>query len=158
MSLGWNELLLIFIPVFVLLLLPFIFFLIAQQNTLKNIQLQHRKMNPGEVWLQLIPIFGLVWQFIVVTRISESIRRELSTNTFSFENNAAYDDFDSPKPTYSMGIAYCVLFCCSIIPLIGAIIALAGLVCWIIYWVQLSEMKNKLVQKRYSLASPPSLP
>jgi len=51
------------------------YFLITQQNTLKAIQQQNRLMRPGEVWLQLIPLFGIVWQFIVVTRISDSIRR-----------------------------------------------------------------------------------
>jgi hypothetical protein len=47
-------------------LVALILFLIAQQNTLEAIQPQNRKMQPGEMWLQLIPLFNLIWQFIVV--------------------------------------------------------------------------------------------
>ena len=68
-----------------LCIVPFILFLLHQQNTLKNVQAHNRTMAPGQVWLQLIPLFGMVWQFIVVTRISESIKRELDSNTFTFE-------------------------------------------------------------------------
>ena len=34
-------------------------------------------MRPGQVWLQLIPLFGQVWQFVVVTRIAGSIQKEI---------------------------------------------------------------------------------
>ena len=51
-------------------LVPYIFFLVAQQNTLRVVDVQHRTMLPEQVWLQLIPVFGLVWQFIVVKNIA----------------------------------------------------------------------------------------
>lgn len=153
--LGTNEIMIILLMSCLIFLLPFIFFLLSQQNTLKAIQPQNRTMQPGEVWLQLIPIFGIVWQFIVVSRIADSIQREnLSESAFSFEQQKnPYPQYQyGPKPTYSIGIAYCVLFTVSIIPYIGVLTSLAGLVCWIIYWVQLSEQKNKIQMKLYSKA------
>jgi hypothetical protein len=136
-------------------LIPMIFFLLTQQNTLKAIHPSNRTMNPGEVWLQLIPLFGLVWQFIVVSRISDSIRRELNNNqtAFSFEDSsvpASDSTYSSARPTYDIGMAYCVLFCCSIIPVLGGFTSIAGIICWIIYWVKLGEQKRILESHRYS--------
>jgi hypothetical protein len=150
--LGTNEIITILLIALLIGLIPLIFFLITQQNTLKLIQPQNRMMQPGEVWLQLIPLFNLVWHFVVVTKISESIRRELaSENTFSFEqqsNPYANNSYGQTKPTYGIGIAYCILYCCSI--LIGALTGIACLICWIIYWVQLADYKNKIQAKIYS--------
>ena len=156
MSLGWNEMILL--AIVGLVLLPMIFFLLMQQSLLKNIQAHNRTISPGEVFLQLIPLFGMVWQFIVVTRISDSIRRELSADqTFSFEQSGAALMPAHIRPTYGIGIAYCVLFCCSIIPVLGMLAGFAGIICWIIYWVKLAEYKTLLQQKRYSLSAAASI-
>lgn len=142
----------IILIVFGIFLIPTIFFLITQQNTLKAIQPQNRTMSPGEVWLQLIPLFNLVWAFIVVNRIAESLRRELSTpQPFSFEENqfqASYYE-STEKPTQQIGTAMCVLNCCAFIPFIGILARIAGIVCWIVYWVKLSEYKNQITSTNY---------
>jgi len=109
-------------------------------------------MAPGEVWLQLIPLFGLVWQFMVVTKIAESIQKELSDNTsFSFEENTASQiNSNQPRPTYGIGMAYCTLFCLTMIPVLGRLASLAGLICWIIYWVRIANYKNRIQTQRPS--------
>lgn len=151
MSLGWNEMILLLVVA--LFLLPMIFFLLMQQALLKSIQVHNRSISPGEVFLQLIPLFGMVWQFIVVTRISDSIRRELSEDqTFSFEQPTASTLPTGFRPAYGIGIAYCVFFCCSIIPMLGVLAGFAGIICWIIYWVKLAEYKSLLQQKRYAVS------
>jgi hypothetical protein len=138
-------------------LVPVIFFLITQQNTLKAIQPQNRKMSPGEVWLQLIPLFGLVWQFFVVTRISDSLRKEFNSWTddsiFGVEGNEA-NSMGYPRPTYGIGLAMCICLCCTLftnlgIPFLGLLASLGGLVCWIIYWVQLAQFKSKVQRRVY---------
>ena len=45
------------------LLVPAILFLLTQQNTLKTVRVENRMLPSGLVWLQLIPLFGQVWQF-----------------------------------------------------------------------------------------------
>jgi len=148
-SVDLNELFLIgFLFTACVLLIPFILFLITQQNILKSIPPQHRSMSPGQVWLQLIPLFNIVWQFIVVSRIANSIGKELaSENSFSFERDYAKTDANGSKPTKGIGMAYCILGCFSIIPFIGIITGLAAFVCWIIYWIKLASYKNKFQAK-----------
>jgi hypothetical protein len=134
-----------FLIFFLIALIPAIFFFLAQQNTLKVIKPANRFMAPGEVWLQLIPLFGMVWQFFVITRISNSIARELSDrNTFSFEQQDTVQQLPNERPTYNIGMAYAILACLSLVPLLATLTALAAIICWIIYWVKLSEYKRKI--------------
>ena len=144
-------------------LVALIFFLIAQQNTLKAIKPHNRKMQPGEVWLQLIPIFNLIWQFIVVGRISDSIRNEINDrnlNSFLGIADPVFANDLTKRPTYDMGLTFCILSLCGCIPLLGGIASIAGIVCWIIYWTQIVAYKNKFLNNPLSNQdfSPPSGP
>src|SRR5687767_10593654 len=116
-------------------LVPYILFILTQQETLKAIRPENRTMPPGEVWLQLIPIFNLFWHFVVVRNISNSIRKELQYREQNSFLGLADPEITAElhrKPTLDIGIAYCVLTVLSI--LFGSIVSLAGLICWIIYW------------------------
>ncbi|RYY40598.1 MAG: hypothetical protein EOO08_05565 [Chitinophagaceae bacterium] len=146
---------LIFAGIFFLIwLVVMILFLLSQQNTLKAIQPHNRKMTPGEVWLQLIPLFGSVWAFIVVNRIADSLHLELNTSQFSFENGG-YSEAPTlynqkEKPTRSIGMAYCICAVCAWIPIIGSFIGFGALVCWIIYWVELNKQRKLIEQRRFA--------
>jgi hypothetical protein len=143
-------------------LIPAILFLVSQQNILKAINPENRLMNPGFVWLQLIPIFGQVWQFIVVTRIADSIKKEIGAgqddSVLGFSDISSVEEHNE-RPTYMIGIAYCsfstaalffnILFRskASSIPLIAMVISfsfLIGMICWIVYWVRLAKYTRKL--------------
>ena len=129
---------------------PKIFFLIMQQNLLKAIKPESRMMEPGLVWLQLIPVFAWGWQFYVVSKISDSLRREF----YSWGNEDSILGYTDPgsvmpsgeMPAYGIGIAYCVLICCTIVPYLGCLAMVGALVCWIVYWVKLAEYKAKVVR------------
>jgi hypothetical protein len=124
-------------------LIPLILFLLTQHRTLEAIRPEFRLMAPGQVWLQLIPIFGLVWQFIVITKIADSLRNALNEPV----EDSIFGGFNvssGERPTYTIGIAYAICVCCFIIPFLGGLAMMAGLVCFIIYWVQLVQYKNKL--------------
>jgi hypothetical protein len=83
----------------------------------------------------------------VVSKIAGSLQKQMSNHhQFSFENYEAVERTLDEKPTYGIGIAYCILLCCSIIPMLGGFAALAGIVCWIIYWVKLAGYKRKLYE------------
>ena len=128
-------------------LVVIIFFCLTQQNTLKAIQPQNRTMAPGEVWLQLIPLFNIIWQFVVVSRISDSLKRE-----FEFREQHAFLGLADPsiaeelgkRPTHGIGMAFCTLTIVGVLPMIGTVAGLAALVCRIVYWVQLANYKTKL--------------
>jgi len=139
--------------------IPAILFILSQQNTLRVISPENRKMSPGAVWLQLIPFFGVVWQFIVVIRIAHSISKEMTSKIGEsiLDNSQVQIKETDESPTYTIGIAYCILttlgfiinyttmYSPSNLRLFGSIFFLTGMVCWIIYWVRLVKAKNKLV-------------
>jgi len=120
-------LLLIFLLIAVV---PLIFFLLNQQNTLQIISEENRKMSPFNVWLMLIPFFNIVWQFIMVDRIADSISAECSRLNIPVKEN---------RPTYGIGLAWNICNCVTFIPIMGG---LAALVTLILYWVKVSEFKN----------------
>lgn len=139
---GPQKIMVILIVVAVIFgisLIPMIFFLLTMQNTLNAISFENRKMEPGLVWLSLIPLFGLVWQFIIVDRMAGSLQAEFAKREMAIEE---------ARPGNSIGLAYCILFCCSLIPFVGYITSIAGLICWIIYWIRINDYKNRLLAGR----------
>lgn len=50
--------------------------LMALSNCLAAVSRRNRQMQPGQVWLNLIPCFGLVWLILTVIRVSDSLRDE----------------------------------------------------------------------------------
>ncbi|WP_319501416.1 hypothetical protein [uncultured Draconibacterium sp.] len=133
---GPQELIiLLMIPA--LSVIPLIFYLLTLQNTFNAISSENRKMQSGEVWLTLIPLFGLVWQFIIVNRLADSLKAEFNTKNIIV---------DEERPGVGIGLAYCILFCCSIIPFVNFLTGVAGIICWIIYWSKINNYKMKLYQ------------
>lgn len=123
-------------------LIPIIFYLLTLQKTLKEVSPQNQKLPPGQVWLILIPLFGLVWSFIVVNRIADSLKAE-----FAEKGLETAED----RPGFNIGLAYCILYCCSIVPVLGVFAGLGGLICWIIYWVKIAGYKTQLQQVKQML-------
>ena len=125
-----------------------ILFMLTQYRTLELIRPQIRYMAPGQVWLQLIPIYGLFFQFTVIRKISDSIRDELNTPI----GDSIFGEDPVPinhRPTYGLGVSYATLFCISILPfmVLTTIVALAGLLLWGCYWIQLSQYKTRIKQR-----------
>jgi hypothetical protein len=144
MFLGAGEMFMI-----LLVSLPVIFFLLTLQKALNRCSIESRTMTPGSVWLLLIPVFNLIWQYIVVARISRSLHNEFTKRNIS----------ENPKPGKSLGIAYCTLGLFSILLLFGvgegklfasalfALLFIAASVCWISYWVLISGYSSKLARQ-----------
>ena len=129
----------VIILVAIIFILPYILYLITLQNTLLEISNENRKMRPGQVWIILIPLFGLVWQFIMINRIADSLQAEFSSRNIPVSES---------RPGYTIGITYSILLLCSYLPILGVLALLGGLVCWIVYWVKINDYKTKLQQSR----------
>lgn len=131
-----------------ILLLPFIFYLLTLQSTLKLVAPNNRKMPPGQVWLTLIPIFGTVWHFFVVNNVSMSIEKEFRSRGLPIES----------KPAYTIGLIACILYALStVLFLLGdgsKLASLAAFICLIIYWVKIAGHKNKLLMSQYNKSIP----
>jgi hypothetical protein len=97
----------IFLGGFVMLIL----FLRTQQRILLAVKPNNRQLSPSLVWLQLVPLFGLIWQFVVVVRIAGSLSKEkISRLEESLMNNSTSPEFPaSDYPTRAIGLTYCIL-------------------------------------------------
>jgi divalent metal cation (Fe/Co/Zn/Cd) transporter len=113
-----------------------VFYILTMQKALNLAGERHQKMQPGMVWLMLIPLFNLVWHFFVVKNVSESIK------SWAAESGAKVDDAG-----YTIGLVGCIANCCGIIPIINILAGPAGLVCIIIWWVKVAGF-NKLMAGR----------
>jgi hypothetical protein len=129
-----------------LTLIALVLFLLALQNALKKCAPASRTMEPGKVWLWLIPIFGLVWQFIVVINIAKSLGNEFARLEIRCPD---------PTPGQAIGVAMCVCNCFIFIPLLGGLAGIVGLVLWIAYWFRIVNYSRLLDAQ---LANAPILP
>jgi hypothetical protein len=116
-----------------LFIVPLILFIVTLQNTLKIISPENRKMRPGEVWLTLIPLFGVVWQLVVVSRIADSIRDECLKLNISFKES---------RPTFTIGAVYCFSFLVYLLPAFKIPASFVVMVTWILYWIEVNKYKK----------------
>lgn len=160
----------IFAFVFIVVIIVYVLYLKNLQDLLKAIREPNRAIAPSMVWLLmfsmvsgvlnvgavyyegltagitlqvvslLISIGVLVWQFILVKKISESIEAEYRSRNTNVE----------PKPTYNLGLALCIcglLQFTSFVPVLTVLAGMAGVVgfvIWIIYWVKTAEYKKNI--------------
>lgn len=112
-----------------------IYWLVVMNKAIDQVSHDLRKMEPGAVWLCLIPLFGLIWQFMVIGAVADGIARELSVrNLFPKEE----------KPAYAMGLTGCILICFCIIPYVGPAMGLIGLIFMIVHAVKITEYNREL--------------
>jgi len=161
----------------IILLLVFIgiavLFLLTQQNTLKAVRRENRLMQPGLVWLQLIPAVGQIWQFIVVLRIAKSIRKEIKFvqgDSLFGSSDLSVAEKLTHRATLAIGITYCTLTLIGaffnlfmtagqespLTPIVG-LIFLTGIICWIIYWVRLAQSRKILVRAASEAGAEPRI-
>lgn len=140
------QTILVFMGIF---LIPYILFIRTQYTTIKSIQPANRLIQPYEVWLQLVPVFGLIWQFIVVSRMADSIRNEYQSQqhiSFLGIGDGELQEKIKERVTYTTGFWFAVLLVCSFIPVIGLFIGIATLALWFTYWRQLIYHRDIILQ------------
>lgn len=126
----------IFCGIVLVALIVTIFFLLTMSKALKRCRPRCRSMEPGMVWLMLVPLFNIVWQFFVVNRVTESIGREYRKRGWSKSG-----DFGQ-----SVGMAMCILSLTTWIPFLGYLTALAHFVCFIMFWVKIAGYSGELAR------------
>ena len=109
----------------------YIFVLYKLSSCFARIPPPFRQMEPGQVWLLLIPCFNIVWNFFVYQKLSDSYKSY-------FNATGRYEVGDCGK---AIGLAYCICTCCSLIPYLGILPAIAALVLLIIYVVKALSFK-----------------
>lgn len=121
---------------FVISLLPTILYLITLQRALSRCALESRTMSPGLVWLSIIPLFSLIWNFFVVNALSGSLHREFTRRGIPEE----------PQPGRSLGLAFSILCALSLIPFINLLTVVGAIVCWILYWIRIAGYSARIAE------------
>jgi hypothetical protein len=104
------------------------------QAPLKAIPEEHRAIEPGQVWLLLIPIFNLFWSFKVFQAIPDSFKS-------FFDSIGRRDVGDCGR---SLGLWYAICLVCSIVPCVNYIAGPASLVLLIIFLVKMHGYKDQV--------------
>lgn len=115
----------------------YIFYILSLYRALSKCSVSSRTIQPGTVWLLLVPLVNLVWQFFVVIGLAKSLGNELRARGIPSAE---------PEPGKSIGIAMCVCAACGIIPLVNVLTLPANLVLWIIYWAKIAGFSWRLDQ------------
>jgi hypothetical protein len=134
-----GGLMLIAFFIVAIFLIPTIFYLLTLQKALQAVSVENRRMPPGQVWLSLIPLFNLIWMFIVVNKIAES---------FAAECYLLNIPTDETNPTQGIGNTKNILALCTMIPIIGVLAGIGYIVCWIMHWVKVNEYKNLILANK----------
>jgi hypothetical protein len=114
-----------------------IFYILTLQKALNRCSPENRQMAPGMVWLLLIPIFNVIWNFFVVLKIAASLGAEFAKRGITSE----------PAPGKNIGLAFAILSVLSWVPFVG----IAAFVCWIIYWVKINGFASQLTAPSQSV-------
>ncbi len=135
LGLGIPELAILLI--FGLVSLPWILYLLTLRKSLRLTQKYH-DISPGLVWLLLIPIFNLGWQFYILKNITKGIKGKFN------EMGKACGDGG-----WSIGLAFSILafmYVCVLefIPDIRILFSIGTFFTWLIYWNKIVKF-NRLI-------------
>ena len=145
-------------------LAAYLLYLRTLNRALERCAPQNRTMSPGMVWLQLVPLVGLGWQFVNVVSLGKSLENEYRSRGIAMR-----------RPHQGLGIAMGVFFAAAVVLLwvsdafvalvdarssfgytsrqttsieglmvIAGLAILGGLVLWVIYWVRISRTSARL--------------
>ena len=117
----------------VLPLIPLIFYLITLHKALDRCSPANRSLSPYLVWLMVIPLFNVLWHFVVVMSLSKSLHRE-------FEHRGMRE---SQAPGLAVGLAATILLIAGLIPYLDFLLIIS-ILCWVVYWHQISGYAAKL--------------
>lgn len=104
-----------------------VFYLLACSRCFQQIAPHRRGMQPGLVWLCLIPLFGTVWEVVMMFKLAESLRAEYRARRMRGD-----DDFGQTA---------------AIIFIIGFAVPIASLVGFIMHWVKVVGYTNELLSR-----------
>lgn len=125
----------IFLGFSLVLLLPRIFFLATMQKALGRCPYGRRNISPGLVWLSLIPVFNLVWDFVVVGSTSSSVGNELKRRGVPP---------DAADTGLGPGLVFCLLAFFLWIPIVNIFVGLGLAICFTIFWVKIARASGLL--------------
>jgi hypothetical protein len=139
----------VLLGILAVVLVILIFYLLTLQKALSRVSPRNRLMEPGMVWLMLVPCVNIIWQFMIAIRVPDSLRNE-------FRDRGRDDGSDYGKSialTQAIlglvnGVFGNVLSRSPGMEMIGSVVSiglsLVGLVLFIVFWVKVANYSNQL--------------
>lgn len=122
--------------VFLIMLLVYVIVAVLLYGCLARVPKEYRRMEPGLVFLLLIPVFNMIWNFFVFLRIPDSYKAY-------FASQGRTDVGDCGR---SIGLWLSICVACSIVPCVNYISGPASLVLLIIFFVKIFGLKSQIPQ------------
>jgi hypothetical protein len=107
-------------------------------RVLGRISPENRRMEPGEVWVNLIPVVNLVWPIVTVERVGESIRAELKARNRVKKKDA----YGKTSGVIALVLVGTVL----LLPPVGVVTLPFAFLYGIVYWVQLNGYARRMTE------------
>ena len=127
------------VAVFVVRVLIWLFYANTVRKTLLQIAPENRLMPPNMAWLLAVPLFNIYWNFVVASRVADSLTNEFFDRKIAEEEN----------PGRAVGMWYAGLFLATNVPLPPFILVtlfLLSIIYFIVYWVKVNNFRNLLVE------------
>jgi len=115
------------------------------KRTLDLIAENNRCIKPKMAWLAIIPLFSIYWNFVIASRLADSLTNE-------FYDRKIPEEEDPGKKT---GITYSILIALANIPVFQGFtmfVALFSLVFFVQYWVKIDNFRVLLKEHNRFLA------
>lgn len=125
----------------------FVLFQLTLQRTMDAVSPKNRQMSGGSVWLNLIPVFNLVFPFIFNNALKNSIEMEYFDRKIAKSVNLATGTVVYPLMTL-LSIFFSILFYVSYNESLSILSGLAGLtnfITQIVFWTQVASHKKVLL-------------
>ena len=129
------PMLLAILPIVLLIVLvPLVLLDVLLHRALARCAPSARTMSPWLVWLGLIPLFGLFWNFRVVGAVATSLGNEFARRGIA----------GSAAPGKAIGMAWAALALLSAIPLVNFVTMLPAAICWALYCIRIAVLTRTL--------------
>lgn len=129
--------LLIYLILIVGIILLVVYYYKTLIDTMAYVRPQNRLTGVANILFMWIPLFNLIYGFIIYPKICDSIKNE-------YRSQGLAEDGDFGK---GLAITMCALAFGAFIPIVNFLTPLATLIIWIIFWVKINGYKEVLMQK-----------
>jgi len=141
------------VAVWVMILGVITTFLSAIARVLRRVEPENRRMGPGQVWLNLIPVFNLVWVVVTVERVAESLRAEFASRGLHGPDEH-YGRRAGLRGLVLLAIGLVFLYLRRPPPAAVPTVGVLALIHAIVYWRQMTRYADRLKPGTY--APPPT--
>jgi len=117
-----------------------VFFSWSMYKALKLVPVEHYIFPRWFVWLMIIPVVGLFFQWMMLPfGIPQAFEKTVAGNEAGVRD---------AKKLFALGLAFVILVTLGIIPFFGFLTGIAGLIIWIIYWYQVVQFRQTYLDHR----------